>query len=264
MPVLEATGNKPPRSALRYRPTGDDADQQKKRTSETGVVQPVAQRASRLRPKQTEEDEQVNEWQRADRADDEEAKRGRASAAAPQGSTAAKNLPKTPRLKRVGIKGKLAGRAHPLLFLGVGMLVMLVLWTLLTMAASWWSTTWDDIHYGRPRTFQVDAVVGHNDSPTSPSHFIAINLNGRIEVIEFPGGDASKARIYIGPQLYGPGEDLIPVTLSFVDVNGNHVPDMLIHFQSSHIIYINDQGSFRPAHPDEIQKVEQYLQQHAQ
>ncbi len=33
-----------------------------------------------------------------------------------------------------------------------------------------------------PRTFQVDAVVGHNDSATNPSHFIAMNLNGRIEM----------------------------------------------------------------------------------
>src|SRR5215469_16870910 len=80
----------------------------------------------------------------------------------------------------------------------------------------------DDLHYGRPRTFQIDAVVGQNDSASNPSHFIALNLNGRIEVIEFPGGDASKARIYLGPQLYGSGQDLIPVTLSFVDVNANH------------------------------------------
>ncbi len=91
---------------------------------------------------------------------------------------------------------------HPLLYLGFGMIIMLVLWTLLTLAVTWWNMTWDDIHYGRPRTFQTNAVVGYNDSPSNPSHFIALNLNGRIEVIEFPGGDASKARIYIGPQLY--------------------------------------------------------------
>ncbi len=96
------------------------------------------------------------------------------------------------------------------------------------------------------------------------SHIIALNLNGRFEVIEFPGGDASKARIYIGPQLYGNSQDLIPVTLSFVDVAGNHHPDMILHFQDTNIVYVNDQGGFRPANASEIQAVEQYLKQHGQ
>jgi len=39
-------------------------------------------------------------------------------------------------------------------------------------------------------------VVGHNDSEAHPSHFIAINVDRHVDVIEFPGGDASKARIY--------------------------------------------------------------------
>ncbi len=67
------------------------------------------------------------------------------------------------------------------------MIVMLALWTLLTLAVSWWNMTWNDMHYGRPRTFQIDAVVGQNDSAANPSHFIAMNFKGRIEVIEFPG-----------------------------------------------------------------------------
>jgi hypothetical protein len=104
--------------------------------------------------------------------------------------------------------------------------------------------------------------VGQNDSPSNPSHFIALNLNGRIEVIDFPGGDVSKARIYTGPQLYGAGQDLIPVTLSFADVNGNHHPDMIIRFQDTRIVYVNDQGGFRPATSTEVQTVEQYLKRH--
>ena len=107
-------------------------------------------------------------------------------------------------------------------------------------------------------------MVGQNDSPGNPSHFIALNLSGRIEVIEFPGGDASKAHIYIGPQLYDTGSNLIPVTLSFVDVIGNHQPDMIIHFQDTRIVYINAQGGFRPATPAELQSVEHYLNQHGQ
>ena len=241
MPVLDSTDRAMPRSSLRHRPIADDAARQGKRPPATAGITPIAQRASRLRSPETDEDEK----------------------AAP-GAPSTGPRPKTPGLIRTG--GRRGGmlRAHPLLLLGLGMILMLVLWTLLTLAVSWWNTTWDDLHYGRPRTFQTDVVVGHNDSASNPSHFIALNLNGRIEVIEFPGGDASKARIYIGPQLYGSGQELIPVTLTFVDVNGNHHPDMVIRFQDTRIVYINDQGGFRPANSNEIQSVQQWLQKHGQ
>ena len=55
-----------------------------------------------------------------------------------------------------------------------------------------------------------DAVVGHNDSPANPSHFIALNLNRHIVIIELPGADPSKAKIYTGPILLGDGQDLTP------------------------------------------------------
>jgi hypothetical protein len=165
-------------------------------------------------------------------------------------------------------------RLHPLLYLGVGMIVMFALLLLLSLAVSWLSTTMDDLHYGRPRTFQVDAVVGHGDSAATPSHFLALNYNGRVEVVEFPAGDASKARIYIGPQLYGAGSDLVPVTLSFVDVSGNHQPDMLVHLHykgwfgfsdsEQQLVYINEAGSFRPARPDELPAIERSLRRHGQ
>jgi hypothetical protein len=215
------------------------------------------QRASRLRPKQTDSEEEIKEWKRADTGT---TRQGRTTAAPQQAGKAAKNLPKMPRQKAAGSKGKFWRGAHPLFYLGIGMIAMLALWAVLSMAVSWGSTTWNDLQYGRPRTFQIDAVVGHTDSPSNPSHFIAINLNGRIEVIEFPGGDGSKARIYLGPQLYGTDANLIPVTLSFVDVNGDHLPDMIIHFQSSRIVFINDQGGFRPPQPGELHAVEQFLQ----
>jgi len=73
-------------------------------------------------------------------------------------------------------------------------------------------------------------------------------------------GDASHARIYIGPQLYGADADLIPVTLSFVDVNGDKKPDMIINFQGTRVVFINDNGGFRPLRPEERNPVEQFLQ----
>lgn len=289
MPVLESTDRIStdriaPRSVLRHRPIAQDGDnqgkdkeekqeKQEKQTSEpTGIV-PVAQRASRQRAKQTEDQQEVEEWKLGGGKDGEK-KRGHAAVkdvpdtpvtgdhtTTETTAPAVKKLSKPPRSKMQTRTGK-AWYTHPMFYLGVGMISMLALWALVTMAANWWSVKWDDIQYGRPRTFQIDAVVGHNDSASTPSHFIVINLNGRIEVIEFPGGDGAKARIYIGPQLYGNGEDLVPVTLSFADVNGNHHPDMILHFQNTQIAFVNENGGFRPATPVELQAIQRYLQQH--
>ena len=142
-------------------------------------------------------------------------------------------------------------RFHWTVILGMAMFTMLVGWVLLTMVANWWQVTQDDWHYGRPRTFQVDMVVGHNDSATNPSHFIAINLQRHIEIIELPGGDSSRAKIYTGPTLVGPGQELAVVTLTFKDVNGDGKLDMVVNVQDSHFVFINDSGQFRPVRPGE-------------
>lgn len=126
------------------------------------------------------------------------------------------------------------------------MLVTLMLWVAGTQLISWGQCALNTLRYGYPRTFQIDAVVGHQDSARSPSHFLSINLHGRIQVVEWPGGDASHARIYLGPQLFEPDSDQQPAFLSFADVSGDHRPDMLIDVEGSRIVFINDAGSFRP------------------
>ncbi len=135
---------------------------------------------------------------------------------------------------------------HWLLVFGVGMLAMLALWAGLSMLGSWWQLHQDDAIYGRPRTSQTDAVVGHADSANNPSHFIAINLNRHVVIIELPGGDSAKAKIYSVTTLFGDRQDLTPVTLSFKDVNGDGLPDMEIHLQDQTIVLLNDNGGFRP------------------
>jgi hypothetical protein len=134
---------------------------------------------------------------------------------------------------------------HPLAYIGLTMCACLVLWVGGQTAIN----RWDDTIYGYPRIYQCDAVVGHADSPANPSHFIAINLYGRLEVIEFPGGDASHAKIYIGPELVGYGLDHVRVTLSFKDVNGDGHPDLLIHAGGRTFVFLNDKGTFRAATP---------------
>ncbi len=141
-------------------------------------------------------------------------------------------------------------RFHWLVYPGCGMVAMLLLWMLGAAALNWWQGYQDDLRYGRPRTFQCDARVGHNDAGT-PSHFIALNLNHHVEVIELPGGDATKMKVYLGPTLTGENSDLDIVTVSFKDVNGDGKPDMLLSVNNIKYPYINDNGAFRPPNPNE-------------
>jgi hypothetical protein len=150
------------------------------------------------------------------------------------------------------IPAKPRRRAHWMLSVGVGMLAMLALWVAGGWILQWWQVHQDDMTYGRPRTFQTDAVVGHNDSPTNPSHFLALNLNRHVLVIECPGGDCAHALIYLGPTLFGDGQDLTPVTLTFQDLNGDSKPDMLVHIQDQRLAFLNENGKFRPVKPGEI------------
>jgi len=130
-------------------------------------------------------------------------------------------------------------RFHWLFFVGLAMITMLIGWILLATVANWWTIQQDDWQYGRPRTTQYDVNVGHGTSQNPESHFIAENLHRQIIVIEIPANDPGKAKIYVGPLLIGPGEDLTPVTLSFKDVNGDGKLDLIINVQESHFVFLN-------------------------
>ncbi len=137
-------------------------------------------------------------------------------------------------------------RPHWLLIVGLILFVLVVGYVLLTVFFGWWQETQETWHYGYPRTSQTDAVVGHSDSAPHPSHFIALNLHGQVEVIEFPGGDAFHAKVYVGPTLMGTNADLAVVTLSFQDVNGDGKPDLVITVQGGHFVFLNSGTQFRP------------------
>ena len=135
-------------------------------------------------------------------------------------------------------------RPHWLVFVGIAMFIMILGWIAFNALSNWWQITQNDWQYGRPRTYQVDMVVGHNDSAANPTHFIAENLNRHIIIIEIPGGDTSKAKIYSGPTLIGTGQDLTPVTLTFRDVTGNGKLDMIVNVQDTHFVFLNQNGQF--------------------
>jgi hypothetical protein len=137
-----------------------------------------------------------------------------------------------------------ARNMHWLLYVGVGMIAALALWVTFSSLLAWGTAKYNDIVYGYPRFYQTDAIVGHNDSQAHPSHFIALNLHGQVIVIELPGGNPAKSLDYIGPDLIANGDDLIPLTLSFSDVNHNGKPHMYIHIQDREVEFCNDGTKF--------------------
>jgi hypothetical protein len=108
----------------------------------------------------------------------------------------------------------------------------------------WTTSLYDTAVYGTPRTFQVDASVGHEGATGQKSHFIALNNHGLIQVIEFPGNDATHARVYLGPLLTDPHADQVPVTLRFTDPKHTGTPNMLIQVQGMSLLFLNQHGTF--------------------
>lgn len=104
----------------------------------------------------------------------------------------------------------------------------------------------DNVHYGYPRTYQIDAVIGHNhDTSVNPSHFIVLNLHGQITVIELPASDPSKTHVYkTGLALLGSEQGLIPAQVTFKDLDGDGKPDMVVTVGEQSIAYKNENDVF--------------------
>lgn len=201
--VADRPGKLTPKSALRYRPIGT-----------TPQMVPITPRSSRLKRKQREPHTT-----------------GGLPSTAPVKS--AVGTPETQSHPHV----------HPLVLVGLAMAATVIMMIGLQLALSVATMAYNDLHYGRPRTFQMDAVVGHNDSAAHPTHLVALNLRGHVEILEIPGGDPSHARMLIGPTLAGSGADLVPVTLQLVDRQGKHHPDLLVLCGSVEVWFINNGSS---------------------
>jgi hypothetical protein len=128
---------------------------------------------------------------------------------------------------------------------GLGMAGMVLLVLVAQLVWNWGTSIYFSLEYGMPRTMQVDAFVGH-ETGKIPSHFIAENIRGRIVLLEMPGGDVQHVRVLVGPMIIGPTADQVPVVLSFIDRNGDHVPDMVVQFGAMEVWYSNKHGTFVP------------------
>ena len=133
---------------------------------------------------------------------------------------------------------------HRLLFLGLGMMVAIFAFISLSQLVNWWNNHQLDSTYGFPRTYQTDERVGFGDAIT-PTHFIALNLNGQAEVIVCPAGNCAKAVIYQVIRLFGDNAAFVPVTLSFADLTRTGKLDMIVHIGDQQIIYLNFGTQFK-------------------
>lgn len=109
----------------------------------------------------------------------------------------------------------------------------------------------NDIQYGRPRTTHLQGFVGHDESNGQPSHFIAVNLQRQIVVLELPGSDPRKVRSFPGPYLFGTDQELTPVTMELQDINQDNLNDLLVTVHNERVVYLNENGTFRLPTPQE-------------
>jgi hypothetical protein len=125
----------------------------------------------------------------------------------------------------------------------------------------WGQVKFDDLRYGRPRTMHLNGVVGHGDSADNPTHFIALNLQRQVVVLELPGGDATNIRSLPGPYLFGDNQELTPVNLSLRDVDRDKQPDLLIVVQNEQVVYLNKDGAFRLPTGDEQRHIQHVIKE---
>jgi hypothetical protein len=154
--------------------------------------------------------------------------------------------------RRIRLPGGLRDALPPWAMAAVTYLLLLILgYLLLTPVLAWGQRRVDDLHYGYPRTTQVDGFVGHNETGGEPTHLIAINLRRQVSVLEIPGGDAAQVRVLEGPYLIGADGGYAIPHLALEDITGDGNVDLLLQVREEIVVYVNDSGTFRLITPAE-------------
>jgi hypothetical protein len=146
--------------------------------------------------------------------------------------------------------------ARSVMMIAGAAVLIVALYAVVSAAVQWTQVKLDDLQYGRPRTMQLDAYVGHSEADGLPSHFVAMNLNRRVTIMEMPGGDSAKINTILGPYLFGQGEDLTPITMSSTDLNGDGLADLSVNVKNEQLLYLNDGAAFHLATTDERLAIE--------
>lgn len=125
----------------------------------------------------------------------------------------------------------------------VTVVLTLVAALILAMRLFAWGEQWiNDWCYGTPRAVRLSGYVGHLEQTNAPTHFIALNLDGYVSVLEIPGGDMNQLRILPGPYVVGAdGASVVPL-LNLVDVDGDGHNDLTMVLCGETIVYLNRDG----------------------
>ena len=95
---------------------------------------------------------------------------------------------------------------HPLVWVGLTTLTILLGWILSTGGASWWAThVTDPGTYGLMHGTVVTGVFGGGDSTAHPTKLIAMNNDGRVAILKITAGDPKKTQVIPGPDLVASG-----------------------------------------------------------
>ena len=138
------------------------------------------------------------------------------------------------------------------MYMGIGMLATLSLWVLATtyIMPVWASVSMHWTYGGDVPITHYDANVGHHGT----SHFLAEYWRGEVVVIEFPGGDATKARTYAFTlnRTHDTTHRLITLHVQSINLHGQPgKPDIAIEVQGyivSPILY-NTGDAFTTSQP---------------
>lgn len=144
---------------------------------------------------------------------------------------------------------------HTFAYLVTAVLALIAIYAVMGNVLSWGRSRIDDVRYGNPRTYQLDAVVGHEDGAGTPTHLMAMNLNRQVVIVELPGGDPAKIRTLTGPYLFGAEEDKTPVLMRLDDLNRDGAKDLVVSIKNEEIVYLNRDGQFQLITPDERSKL---------
>lgn len=113
--------------------------------------------------------------------------------------------PKQPQRRGSLLPQWLRHRAgQPLVLVGVGMLVTVLVLLVGQVVVPWGIKTADDLHYGYPRTTQEDHDVGHEQGGT-PSHFVAMNVAGADPSGGTAGRQSQRSAVVGGTTVAGEG-----------------------------------------------------------
>jgi len=120
-----------------------------------------------------------------------------------------------------------------------GVLAILAIYMAVTTIYQWGSVQLADVQYGATRTYHTDAFVGIDDNAAQPSHFVAMNVNSHVVIMQIPAGDTTLTRIIDGPALIGYNAASTPVLLTFRDTNDDTRLDMIVTAGGQSFVYLN-------------------------